>query len=309
MCYSGMCEWEDHMGDCRWFNDGSPCPCPEQFFGPVPFKERMRRIFTVQVRGGIVLALTFILTCAVLTRAPIGVDWESTFSRVTLSDLYQTKAFLNPPFTVLLLPHAYLPLRWGNAINLTLNIAVILFAINRLGGDWAALALVFTSPIFFALCHTNNIDWIPLLGLVIAGPLGPIFVMCKPQSLGGVLFIWFRREELKNLLPLLAALLLSFALWGFWPLRVGSVLPFGKPYNFSPFPVGLLLGVPLFLKAWRTDDVYLAAVITPLFVPYILPHSLVAVLVVLACKFPKAARWFYLAVWTFTIIGWRRINQ
>ncbi|RMG90158.1 MAG: hypothetical protein D6706_20100 [Chloroflexi bacterium] len=238
---------------------------------------------------------------------PPGVDWEVTYSQLSLSDPYSVDSFMNPPFTVLFLPHAWLPLRIGNAINLLLNIVVIFYAVHKMGGGWIALGLVFTSPVFFDLCRTNNIDWLPLLGLTIGPPLGPLLLICKPQSLGGALLILVKRNWRVMLIPA-GAILLSFTLWGFWPEQVAGLTPVNEVFNFSVLPIGIPYGIYLLWRAWHTDDEYLAAVSTPLLVPYITPYSLVSVLCVLASKYPKAANWFYFGIWAFTIIEYRRIH-
>ncbi len=238
---------------------------------------------------------------------PLGVDWKETFGQLSLSNPYQVKSFLNPPFTVLFLPHRLLPLRWGNAVNLALNVAVLLLAVRRLGGGWIAPLLVFTCPTFFDLARTNNIDWLPLLGLVAGAQWGgALLLVSKPQALGGALLIWAKRDWRVLLVPS-GALLASLVVWGFWPARIG-VNPLNAPFNFSPFPAGLPYGAYLLWLAWRNDDPYLAAVSTPLFVPYIAPYSFTGVMAILASRYPKAALWFYGALWAFVIIEFRRIG-
>jgi hypothetical protein len=48
-----------------------------------------------------------------------------------------------------------------------------------------ALALTLTSPVFFDLARTNNVDWIPLLGFVIGSMWGLPLPAAKPQAPGG----------------------------------------------------------------------------------------------------------------------------
>ena len=257
-----------------------------------------------------ILFALVILGCVIVTGAilrnyyPIGVDWEYTYNRLSLTDPYSIKSFINPPFTILFLPHSFLPIRLGNTINIILNISVVLFAVRKLGGDWKSIGLIFTSPVFFDLCRTNNIEWLPLLGLTIGPNLGSVFLICKPQSLGFALIIWAKRNWKILLLPT-GVVLLSFVVWGFWPLDV-AFSPINKSFNFSVLPIGLPYGVYLLWRAWKEDDEYLAAVSTPFFVPYIAPYSFVGILTVLACKYPKAAIWFYFGIWAFAIIEFRR---
>jgi len=237
---------------------------------------------------------------------PTGVDWEYTFSQLTLRHPYQVSSYLNPPFAVAFLPHRLLPMAWGNAVNMALNVGVLLLAVHQLEGGWLALALVFSSPVFFDLARTNNIDWLPLLGLLAGERWGILLLVSKPQSLGAAALIWARRDWRVLLVPAVA-FAASFLLWGYWPGRV-QFDPVHTVFNFAPFPVGVPYGVYLLWRAWRSDDPYLAAVSTPLLMPYIAPYSITGVLVVLSSRYRTAALWFYLVIWAFVVIEVRRLN-
>ena len=252
-------------------------------------------------REYLILFVIVFITVVILYRfAPIGIDWSETFSRLDVRDPYRVKTFFNPPFITLLLPHALLPLRLGNAVNLMLNIVVLLVAIRMLGGNRAAILLVFTSPVFFDLCGKNNVEWIPLLGLIAGPGLGGMLLLCKPQSLAGCFLIWAKRDWRVVLAPL-GLLVLSFLVWGFWPAHLAT-LPSNKLWNCAVFPFGVPFGLYLLYRAWRTDDQFLAAVATPLLVPYIHPSSLTSVLCVLACKWPKTAVLLYVGLWAFVVV-------
>jgi hypothetical protein len=257
------------------------------------------------INAVIVLIALGVLLIVVVRWFPIGVDWQGTFHARDWADPYARRGFLNPPFTLFFLPHRFLPLEWGNAVNILLNVGVILFAIRRLGGGALAIVLTFTSPVFFDLCRTNNIDWLPLLGLALGPQLGPLLIICKPQSLGAVLLIWAKKDWRILLVPA-GVLLLSLLIWGFWPARISVSSRLEVPYNFSIFPVGLPYGIYLLWKAWKTDDALLAAVATPLFAPYFAPYSLAGVLSVVTCRDRKAGLWLYLVIWGFFVIEARR---
>ena len=237
---------------------------------------------------------------------PTGVDWQGTYTKLNPADPYAVDSFFNPPFAVLFLPHSQLPTRIGNAINMTINILVIMYAIHKLDGGWQAVVMVFTSPVFFDLCRTNNIDWLPLLGIAVGSPAGILPLICKPQAMAGAALIWIKRDWRVVLIPA-CVMLISFAVWGFWPAQIEATQLINKPFNFSVLPVGAPYGLYLLWKAWRMDDEYLAAAATPFLVPYIAPYSIAGVLCVVACKYPAAGRWLYFCSWAFTIIEYRRI--
>lgn len=253
------------------------------------------------------IALCLIAALLVLVQFyPVGVDWRETYGQVSIATPYDTPGFINPPWILLLLPHALLPIAWGNAINFLLNIALLFAVIRKVGGDRTTILLVLTSPVFFDLARTNNVEWLPLVGLLAPTELSGIILACKPQCLAGAFLITLKRNWPRAILPPMLALLISFVVWGWWPARIGYN-PMPRPFNFSVLPIGIPYGIYLLRKAWQEDDPYLAAVATPLLVPYIAPYSLTSVLAVVASRWPKAGYWMYFGLWAFTIIESRRI--
>lgn len=243
---------------------------------------------------------------------PPAVDWEYSFSPLSehWRDPFVIPSFTNPPWVIAFLPHAWLPLKLGNAINLFLNIAVILAVIRRFGGGWKLMLLVFTSPNFFDLARTNNVDWIPMLALLIPNSFGLPLLVIKPQALGGVALIWWKRNKFswKMLLPLTVVLAASFLMWGAWPLRTG--LPENVAWwNFAPWPLGILLGLYMLWRAYQENDEILAAAATPFLVPYIAPYSITALLAMAGGRYKKEVFFAYISFWIYVVVESRRIGM
>jgi hypothetical protein len=139
-------------------------------------------------RIALVVLLLVVFLALLQLMYPIGMDWRDTFSKV--DELWRAPhvlgGFTSPPRLVALLPHAWLPTNWGNTDNFTLNVLMILAVIRRFKGGWPALLLVFTSPPFFDLARTNNIDWIPLLSVLLPPMWGLPLLAVKPQAIGGI---------------------------------------------------------------------------------------------------------------------------
>lgn len=252
-----------------------------------------------------ILCLIAVL-CGLVKFYPVGIDWERTYGNTDIMMPYKNAKFISPPWTLLFLPHSLLPIAWGNAVNFLLNLVLIFAVIKKLGGKREAILLTLTSPIFFDLARTNNIEWLPLLGLLAPSWISGVILSCKPQCLSGMFLIALKRDWRVVIAPLVV-LIISFVVWGWWPERLGFN-PLSNAYNFSILPIGIPYGIYLLRKAWREDDPYLAAVATPLFVPYIAPYSLVSVLAVLASRWPKAGRWMYFVLWAYAIVETRRIS-
>jgi hypothetical protein len=261
-----------------------------------------------------ILGLTILVVCAVSLFAytyPVGIDWVDTFGRMPQiwQDPYVDNEFTSPPWIMLLLPYAWLPMRWSNAINMTLNLSFLFLLIRKFNGGWLSFALTFTSPLFFDLLRTNNVDWIPIAALFLPPSWGILLLAIKPQVFSNVILIWWKQAKfrLTIFLPLASMLILSVLVWGNWFAQTG--LPLHSNYwNFAPFPLGIPFGIYILYKAWGNNDEVLAAVSTPLFFPYIAPYSLTSVLALLSVRHRKEAIFVYAAFWFYVIIETRRLG-
>ncbi len=237
---------------------------------------------------------------------PIGVDWEYTFSLVDIywQNPYQIPTFVNFPWVLFFLPHAWLPLNWGNALNFLLNVTLLAIITRRFGGGWQTYILVFTSPFFFDLARTNNIEWIPLLSLLLPPPYGLPLLILKPQSFGGIIIIWLKKYRWRLLWPTILILVVSLFVWRSWFLQITP--PLDVSWNFSMWPMGIPLGLYMLYKAYKSDDELIAAAATPFLVPYVAPYSLVNLLAILGGKYKREVFYVYVATWAYFIIQLRR---
>jgi hypothetical protein len=250
---------------------------------------------------------------------PLGDDWRLSFSQLDFWHPFLRHGLgyglFNPPWIMLLLPHALLPIPLGNAVNLILNIVVPMAVVHRLRGGYAALALALSSPFFLQLMITNNIDWISLAAFLVPGWLGLILLSCKPQAVGGAAIIWLRkawdsgpRNLALLLVPIIALVLASLFIWPGWPVQLIETqysLPTGAAWNWSIFPFALPVGIWLLWRAWREKDPILAGIATPCLVPYISPYSFSATFVLLACRNRREAMLIWFIAWWVTLVGYR----
>src|SRR5690606_38971700 len=80
-----------------------------------------------------------------------------------------------------------------------------------------------------------NIDWLPLVGFVLPPQIGLFFILIKPQMGLAVALFWLveawreggLREVIRVFGPVGAALALSLALYGLWPLRSSQEVGLG----------------------------------------------------------------------------------
>lgn len=251
-------------------------------------------------------SLLILLTAFIRNSYPLGVDWEYTFSQVSKHwrNPFVIPTFTNPPWVIALLPHAWLPLSWGNALNFLLNVTVLILIINRYEGKWHTYLMVFTSPFFFDLARTNNIEWIPLSGLLLPHAFGIPLLLIKPQAMAGIILIWIKKEGFRILIPSAIVFVLSLLIWGSWFWKMG--LPDNVSWNFSMWPIGIPLGLYMLYRAFKEDNELIAAAATPFLVPYIAPYSLAGLMAILGGKYKREVFYLYVGIWAYFIIQFRR---
>jgi len=261
------------------------------------------------LRIAFVLLILAIFTALLQLMYPVGVDWRYTFSRVDeyWRDPYVIGAFTSPPWLIPLLPHAWLPTDWGNTINFALNTLVILAVVRRYKGGWQTLLLIFTSPLFFDLARTNNVDWIPLLSVLIPPMWGLPLLAVKPHTIGGIALVWWKQRRFRPsmLAPFVIVLSLSLVFYGIWFLNLKQVE--NTMWNFAPWPYGIPLGMYMLYRAYRSEDEILAAASTPFLTPYIAPYSLTIVLALVGCKYRREAFLVYAGFWIYFVVEARRM--
>lgn len=255
----------------------------------------------------------------ILTQAyPVGVDWQLTFGRLWhhWDNPYAIRGLYNPGWIMLYLPHSALPLRLGNAVNLLLNVSVPGAVIYKYWGKdgprvviplWVML---YTFPPFLDLVRANNVEWIPLLALLLPDSWLIATLAVKPQSIGGAALIrWKTRGfDWRLLIPTVALLIGSVILWGAWFTRLDWQVAeeAWAVANFSPFPYFVPLGVWMLWEAWQTDNEVLAGTATPLLVPYFAGYGIFPVLVLIATKYKREAFYLWVGLWLYFVLEGKR---
>jgi hypothetical protein len=240
----------------------------------------------------------------------IQVDWRDTFYKVSLQPFspYKVISYNYFPWPALVIsPLGLLPYMVSRVINSYLNILFTFLIILKYKGGKLALFIVFTSMPVISLIATSSIEWVVMLGLLLANEYSPIFILAKPQSCVFILFIWFKKatNKLKFVLPTLLFILASFIIWKNWPLDLLANLKFVKEgmqsTSFSPWPWGIPLGLVLLFYAWKRSDEMLAILSTWFLAPFYNIHSMTIGMTVLAARKPKVAIAVSLAIYALKI--------
>ncbi len=227
-----------------------------------------------------VLIVSVSLLFAVCLQLPYANDWDHYFrpaGQMLLRGLnpYSMRGFVNPAWVLLLLsPLSILPDNVGQAVLSTMNLGTVAFVARRLGASRIAIAFFVLAPgTLFSLVY-GNLDWIPLLGLVMPPSLGLFFVLVKPQMGIGVAAYWLveawrqggYRQVVRVFAPVVLAFCLSFVIFG-WYLA-GMTQLVNASANISVFPWLVPIAPILFVASLRRRNQTLAMPVGLCISPY-----------------------------------------
>ncbi len=241
------------------------------------------------------LALSFLIAPIV----PPAVDWTTTFRPSTLTLLsghspYGRFYLVHAPWTlILLIPLALLPEAVGRVMLIFCGLASYAFVAHRLNAKPIAIVFLLVSPLVLHLLLNGNMDWLAIIGFILPPQLGLFFISIKPQigiAVGPFWLIEAWRQGgwklvVKTFAPFTIVLLLSFAIFGFWPSYSFSVI--GVFYNASLWPMSIPVGLALLVTSIRKRKIEYAMAASPCLSPYLLFYSWGGVLLAIVNSVPE----------------------
>jgi hypothetical protein len=237
------------------------------------------------------LAITLIMLGSLYL--PAGIDWRDTYRPATLALLtgespYKVDIFFAAPWGLIpLIPFAILPEAIGRAALLLIGLGSFAYTAHKLGGKTIALIAFLLSPPVMHCLLNSNIEWLPLLGFILPPQIGLFFISIKPQIGVAVGIFWFieawRKGGYRNVIhvfwPITLALLISFAIFGFWPMRFRETIFLTRGYNASLWPGTIPVGLALLVAAIHKRNIKFAIASSPCLSPYVLLHAWTGALV------------------------------
>lgn len=232
----------------------------------------------------------------VLPNLQIGMDWEQTYRPAALAmahgkSPYSVEIFYAAPWSVIpLIPFALLPPDLGNIGVFLLGLCAFAYTAYKLGAGSGSMSIFLLSASVVGCLVYGNIEWMPLLGFVLPAPIGLIFAIIKPQVGIGLVIYWFVHifrtkgfwEVVKTFAPVTLITLLSFWLYGFWPLLFQKTMEQSEnslvAYNTSLWPQGIFVGVWLLYNSIKNQKPGMALASSPFLSPYTLQFTWVAAL-------------------------------
>jgi hypothetical protein len=242
--------------------------------------------------------------------APVWYDQSITFTRnYNLAEPYQVSSFIYPPWTAIVFTiFSVPPFITATLIQLCLYCALLTGVIFKFGGNLRAVLITLTSFVMFDSALELNIEWLVCLGLLVPPVFsGPLLVI-KPQLALGYWFGLDRQSFVRAVIGLLLVLLVSFALWGAWPLQMLEgiqVNTLGRAYHLfnlaplvlMPAPLSLGIGLVLIVLTVRRHDPALGILAWMFFVPYITLYSLTLPFAIVAVRWPRVALLISVVMW------------
>ncbi len=244
-------------------------------------------------QGVLIFVLILVLIVLGSIYLPAGIDWRDTYRPATLAVIsgkspYSVDIFFSAPWGLIpFIPLALLPVNIGRAILLLIGIGSFAFTAYKLGAKPLAMTAFLLSPPVIHCLLNSNIEWLPLLGLIMPPQIGLFFIAIKPQIGIGVGIFWlieaWRRKGFQEVIrvfwPITLTLLISFLLFGLWPLRFRDTMTLTRAYNASLWPSSIPVGLTLLVASIRTRNVRYALASSPCLSPYVLLHAWVGALV------------------------------
>lgn len=251
----------------------------------------------------------------------IGMDWVLAFLPAALrflsgadpyaAPLYSGFWYANPPWLLpLLVPFALLPAQWG-AYGMGLVAFTGLGALAfRLHKPWLIL-LVGLSFVFVSVVVDSNVDGFVLWGLALGGPVGLFLLSTKPQvaSLVALVWLWqaWQTGRWRGVLKLTGPTLLIaavFTVWfPHWPLALVTAHARADSGNANLWP--WLVAPALGLLAWalRRKRESPAALASAWTAPYLLVHSYVGALALVAADYPWMGAALVVLSWVYFFVA------
>lgn len=213
------------------------------------------------------IALLIIVSIAVGVFAPYQVDFRAFYQagHDVLSGVnpYASTGFYNPiHVAVAFAPIALIQFDVAWHLWAGLSFAIYVIALSRLMKQ-RVLWLALLAPFGLLIAWYGNLDALVLLGVTLPTPIGVWLLFAKPQIglFAAALMLWQYRSW-RLALAVGAVLVASLAL---------GMIHGGLATNvsISPWPWGLLIGVPLLIAAWRKHSAVIALGAAVFVSPYI----------------------------------------
>jgi hypothetical protein len=251
----------------------------------------------------------------------LATDWLRCFRPATLQLIagqnpYANGAcFYNAPWLLIpYIPLAFLPDVPSVMVIWIIAILSLVIVSQKLGANHLTTAILLLSPALGYELFVTNLNWLIAVGLILPPQIGLFFLLAKPQLGIIVALFWFveawRTDGIKQVIkvfsPVAIAFLVSFFIYGLWPLHAAWLGD--AHWNVSMFPESIGIGLLLTYHALKSRNFGFAILASPFFAPYFGFHSWVFCLLGLATSSVESLL-AVIGLWGFIIFrgGWHQL--
>lgn len=217
-------------------------------------------------------------------------DWTQVYHKAAQVPFSPyVSGFLNAPWLAFLLhPFSYFSWQVGQALWLAISFSIITWYVYTENGNPLSVFLIITSIIGIQYIVTGQVDALVLVGYIMLKrnvQFSSLLLITKPQ-VAAMALLGDKVNWRVHLAELAFGLLVSFAVWGAWPVEMwyniqSDLITSG---NISLFPYTIPLGIYLGYLSYKKDNIMYGALATICFTPYLLIHSLLVHITILAPK-------------------------
>lgn len=210
----------------------------------------------------VIAILSVVIVFTAIRFVPVWVDWghfrDAGRAILNNTDLYADPLFFNAPWLAfVMIPFAVQDDVTGNGLMFVIGFLAFAYLAFRFKARPLAFVAFLLSPGVIANQVLPNIEWIPLLGVLLEPRWGLLLLAVKPQVGAGVALVWLIQSwqagkwhsVLHTFAPVSIALLLSVTFYGLWFTRMLGLS--AKGWNTSLFPFSLPIGIAILYYALR----------------------------------------------------------
>lgn len=225
----------------------------------------------------------------------MGFDWYFTYRTASMAFLHGLNPyphsfyFAAPWLLPFLIPFSLLHPPWDFYALSFVGFLTFALIAYKISGKSLFMICLFLLSAPVTLCLWNgNIEWLCMLGFLLPAGWGLPLLLIKPQiGIGVAVFYGFqvllRKRSPLVFLPSLVLLLWSIAFYDLWFMRwnitVNWSASVGKMgWNLSLWPYGLIIGIPMILRAIISRKREWAIASSPFLSPYGLLFNYASVL-------------------------------
>lgn len=234
-------------------------------------------------------------------------DWEQIFRPAALALFNGTPmpdGFYSPTWVLFpLIPFALLPYETGRTLMLLCAVTSFAYVAYRMGANKIGIIAFLLSPLVIISLFQGNVEWLVLLGLVTAPPIGILLMLVKPQmTIIAILFLAWRAWKGNRVIRwfFLPAFAIAAMVTSGW-LDTLERYSHSALINNSLFPLSIIVGLPVVVYAFRESKYNLAVAASPCFAQTLSQQSWVISLLAIVKSTPELVA-AVIGLWLFALI-------